>query len=61
MAKVSLVIPAYNSEKYIDKALNSVESQTFDDMDIVLVNDGSSDKTLYKMLKYQEESTRMLK
>ncbi len=46
MAKVSVIIPAYNSEKYIEKALNSLSNQTYDDFDLTIVNDGSTDNTL---------------
>lgn len=46
MARVSLVIPAYNCEKYISKALESVDKQTYDDFDVTVVNDGSTDNTL---------------
>lgn len=61
MSKVSLIIPSYNAEKYIERCLDSVEKQTFKDMDVVLVNDGSTDKTLDKMLNYQEKSNKKVK
>ena len=43
--KVSVVIPAYNHEKYIREAIESVQSQTHRNMEIIIVNDGSSDNT----------------
>ena len=43
---VSVVIPAYNSEKYLRQCLDSVISQTWKNLDIVCVNDGSSDGSL---------------
>lgn len=46
MALVSVVIPAYNSEKTILGTINSVLNQTFSDFEIVVINDGSPDKTL---------------
>lgn len=61
MARVSLIVPSYNAEKYIDKCLNSIEKQTFKDMDVTLVDDGSNDKTLEKMLNYQEKSKKNVK
>lgn len=42
---VSVIIPAYNAEKYIGKCLSSLQNQTFTDFEIIVVNDGSTDKT----------------
>lgn len=39
---LSVVIPVYNVEKYLDRCIRSVVNQTFDDMEIILVDDGSS-------------------
>lgn len=43
MAKVSIVVPVYNVERYLDECLTSIERQTLDDIEILCVNDGSSD------------------
>lgn len=45
MPKISLIMPAYNAEKYISECLNSILSQDFDDFEVLCVNDGSTDKT----------------
>lgn len=45
MEKVSVVMPAYNAEKFIDQSIKSVISQTYKNLELVIVNDGSTDKT----------------
>src|SRR6202020_3204519 len=45
MATVDIIIPAFNAAKYLPAALESVSSQTFDDWQILLVDDGSTDNT----------------
>ena len=42
---VSIILPAYNGEKYIDKAIKSVLDQTWADFELIIINDGSTDKT----------------
>jgi len=44
MPKISVIIPLYNVEKYIDKCINSVLNQSLKDIEIILVNDGSPDR-----------------
>lgn len=41
--KISVLIPVYNSEKYIKRCIKSVLSQTFLDFELLLIDDGSSD------------------
>ncbi len=43
---ISVIIPVYNGEKYIEKCVKSVISQTYSNIEIIIVNDGSTDKTL---------------
>ena len=45
MSKVTVIIPAYNAERYIYQCLESVINQTLDDIDIIVIDDGSTDKT----------------
>lgn len=44
--KISAIVPVYNTEKYLDECLNSIENQTLKDIEIICVNDGSTDNSL---------------
>lgn len=46
MAKISIIIPVYNSEKYIRRCLNSILNQIFQDFEIILIDDNSKDNSL---------------
>lgn len=59
MANVSVIIAAYNVELYIERCLDSVVQQTLKDIEIIVVNDGSTDKTLEKLLIYQNKDNRI--
>lgn len=44
--EISIIIPVYNAEKYITKCIKSIQEQSFKDYELILINDGSTDKTL---------------
>lgn len=46
MPKVSIILPVYNSEKYISKTINSILNQTFKDWELIIVDDASTDKSI---------------
>lgn len=54
-AKVSVVVPAYNAENYLEKCVDSLLAQTLEEIEIIVVNDGSKDKTREMLDKYQEQ------
>lgn len=52
--KISIIIPCYNTEKYVAEALESVLNQNFPDMEVICMNDGSTDRTLEILKEYQD-------
>ena len=44
--KISIIIPTYNEEKVIEECLNSLSGQTLNDFEVIVVDDGSTDRTL---------------
>ena len=55
----SVVIPLYNKEKYIKRAINSVLNQTFQNFEIIVVNDGSTDNSLSVVRKIKDKRLRI--
>ena len=59
MFNVSIIIPAYNVEGYINRCLNSVINQTYSNIEIIVVNDGSTDGTLEIIKNYCNLDSRI--
>ncbi len=59
MVKVSVIIPVYNVEEYLGECLNSVVNQTFEDIEIICVNDGSTDNSLEILNDYALRDNRI--
>ena len=59
--KYSVIIPAYSVESYIITTLQSVVRQTFDDYEIIVVNDGSRDNTLQRVEEFAKKAERKIK
>ena len=58
---VSVVVPVYNVEKYIDKCLNSLVNQTLKNIEIIVVNDGSPDNSSKIIEKYENKYPNLIK
>jgi glycosyltransferase EpsH len=58
MTKVSVIVPVYNGEKYLEQCLDSIQNQTLTDIEIICVDDGSTDSSYEILEKYQQEDSR---
>ncbi len=59
MEKLSILIPVYNVEKYIEKAIQSVLEQTYSNFELILLNDGSTDESLSIIERYAQKDNRI--
>lgn len=59
MAKVSIVVPVYNAERFLAQCLDSLVGQTFHDLEILCVNDGSTDQSLEILDEYAARDRRL--
>lgn len=55
MKKVSIIVPVYNMEKYLNKCMDSLVNQTLEDIEIITINDGSKDSSLKILNEYKEK------
>lgn len=53
--QISVVMPAYNAEKYIKEAIDSILAQTFSDFEFIIIDDGSSDDTVDIIKSYKDD------
>lgn len=53
--KFSIIIPCYNSEKYLKRLLESIKKQTYKNIEVILIDDGSNDNTIAIMKEYEEK------
>lgn len=60
MAKVSIIVPAYNVEPYLVECMESITRQTLEDIEIICINDGSTDGTLKILKSYAEKDPRIV-
>lgn len=59
MPKVSIIVPAYNVAEYLDQCMTSLVNQTLKDIEIICINDGSTDNTLEILKRYQAQDPRI--
>jgi glycosyltransferase involved in cell wall biosynthesis len=57
--RVSIILPVYNSEKYLHKCINSILAQTFSDFELIIVNDGSQDQSVNICNEFLEKDKRI--
>lgn len=57
---ISVIVPIYNAEKYLNKCLASIVNQTYRELEIILVNDGSIDESLAICEKYKQDDDRIV-
>lgn len=60
MKKITVIVPVYNSEKYLEKCINSILSQTYPVTEIILVNDGSTDNSLKICEDFKNKDKRII-
>ena len=60
MAKVSIIIPTYNVEMYLVECMESVVNQTLKDIEIICINDGSTDGSLEILKSYAQKDDRIV-
>ncbi len=59
MCNLSIVLPSYNGEKYLEESINSIRNQTLSDWELILVDDGSEDSTLAIMERFTKIDDRI--
>lgn len=59
MIKFTVIIPFYNAEKYIRRSIESIINQTYKDIEILLINDGSTDNGVMICEEYKKKDNRI--
>ena len=57
--KISIIVPVYNVDKYLEESLNSIFNQTFNDYEVICINDGSTDSSLSILEAYSNKNPRI--
>ena len=56
---ISVIVPIYNAEKYIEKCVDSILKQSYEDFEVLLIDDGSTDNSLAICRKLQDRDVRI--
>ena len=56
---LSILVPIYNVSKYLERSINSIMNQTYENIEVICVDDGSTDNSLNLLLKMQEKDSRI--
>jgi glycosyltransferase involved in cell wall biosynthesis len=56
---ISIIVPVYNTEKYLDRCIQSILAQTYNDFELLLIDDGSTDSSRAICDKYAEQDSRV--
>ena len=56
--KISIIVPIYNSEKYLDECLLSIQNQSYTNFEVLLINDGSTDNSNFICEKFVSQDVR---
>lgn len=59
MVKISVIMPVYNAEKYLEESLDSVLNQTLEDIEVICIDDGSKDNSLKILRNYEKKDSRV--
>ena len=57
--KISVIVPVYNAEKYLNECISSIINQTFEDIEVICIDDGSTDNSLNILKEYAKEDKRI--
>lgn len=57
--KISVIVPVYNSEKYVRRCIESVIMQTYQNWELIMVDDGSEDNSLTILYEYEKQDSRI--
>jgi len=58
--QISIVMPVYNAEEFLEESIKSILNQTFRDFEFIIVNDGSADNSLKIIKKYKKKDKRIV-
>ena len=58
--KVSVIMPCYNSAKHVDSSIKSILEQTYENFELIITDDSSTDSTYEKLQEYEKKDSRVI-